>query len=164
MLSKNANNKKCAPKLIFFNENKKRKIPMIFDKENWLWNQILALFDTSPLHQFSKFNNFLWVCWFSCKNLFNFVYPVWKLHNPYCHNMKQVCKKESAYLNMRFSFLDKHHYHFSHNNRNHNDNRKNYNNRKNYHIYRTNNHYIYHNCNHYYIPKNHNWKSYKKNH
>ena len=23
-----------------------------------------ALFDTSPLLQFSKFNNFLWVCWF----------------------------------------------------------------------------------------------------
>ena len=23
-----------------------------------------ALFDTSPLTQFSKFNNFLWVCWF----------------------------------------------------------------------------------------------------
>ena len=27
--------------------------------------------------QFSKFNNFLWVCWF----------PIWKLHNPYCHTM-----------------------------------------------------------------------------
>ena len=22
------------------------------------------IFDSSPLHQFSKFNNFLWVCWF----------------------------------------------------------------------------------------------------
>ena len=46
-----------------------------------------ALFDTSPLTQFSKFNNFLWVCWFFGKNLSNFVPPVWKLHNPYCHNM-----------------------------------------------------------------------------
>ena len=27
------------------------------------------------------------VCWFLCKNLSNFVYPVWKLHNPYCHNV-----------------------------------------------------------------------------
>ena len=36
-------------------------------------------------HKFSKFNNFLWVCWFLCKNLSNFVYPIWKLHNPYCH-------------------------------------------------------------------------------
>ena len=36
-LSKNVNNKKCAPKLIFFNGEKKlRKIRMIFDIENWL--------------------------------------------------------------------------------------------------------------------------------
>ena len=79
MLSKNVNNKKCDPKLILFNEKKLRKIPMIFDIENWL-------FDTSPLHQFSKFNNFIWVCWFLGKNLSNFVPPVWKLDNPYYHN------------------------------------------------------------------------------
>ena len=30
----NVNNKKCAPKLVFFNEKKLRKIPMIFDIEN----------------------------------------------------------------------------------------------------------------------------------
>ena len=36
MLSKNVNNKKCAPKLIFFNGKKMRKIPMIFDVENRL--------------------------------------------------------------------------------------------------------------------------------
>ena len=42
-----------------------------------------ALFDTSPLVQFSKFKNFPWVCWFLGKNLSNFIYPVWKLHNPY---------------------------------------------------------------------------------
>ena len=34
MLSKNVNNKKCAPKLIFFNEKKLTKIWMIFDIEN----------------------------------------------------------------------------------------------------------------------------------
>ena len=34
MLSKNVNNKKCAHKLIFFNEKKMRKIPMIFDIDN----------------------------------------------------------------------------------------------------------------------------------
>ena len=34
-----------------------------------------ALFGTSPLTQFSKFNNFLWVCWFLGKNLSNFVPP-----------------------------------------------------------------------------------------
>ena len=37
------------------------------------------------LHQFSKFNNFLWICWFLCKNLSNFVPPAWKLDNPYYH-------------------------------------------------------------------------------
>ena len=36
------------------------------------------IFDTSPLTQFSKFNNFLQVCWFLGKNLSNFV-------NPYCY-------------------------------------------------------------------------------
>ena len=36
MLSKNVNNKKCAPKLVFFNEKKMRKVPMIFDIENCL--------------------------------------------------------------------------------------------------------------------------------
>ena len=46
------------------------------------------IFDTSPLTQFSKFNNFLWVCWFLGKNLSNFVPPVWKLHNPYCHTLQ----------------------------------------------------------------------------
>jgi hypothetical protein len=42
MLSKNVNNKKFAPKLVFFNEKKLRNIPIIFDIES----QILALFDT----------------------------------------------------------------------------------------------------------------------
>ena len=31
---KNVNNKKCAPKLVLFNEKKLRKIRMIFDIEN----------------------------------------------------------------------------------------------------------------------------------
>ena len=32
-------------------------------------------------------------CWFLGKNLSNFVPPVWKLHNPYCHNMylSKIC-------------------------------------------------------------------------
>ena len=47
-----------------------------------------------PLTQFSKFNNFLWVCWFLGKNLSNFVPPVWKLHNPYCHNMYYAIHKD----------------------------------------------------------------------
>ena len=34
MLSKNANNKKCAPKLVFFNEKKNQKDSDDFDLEN----------------------------------------------------------------------------------------------------------------------------------
>ena len=92
MLSKNVNNKKCAPKLIFFNEKKIEK-----DSDNFWYRKLtlkvkrlgdFALFDTSPLTQFSKFNNFLWVCWFLGKNLSNFVPPVWKLHKPYCHTLR----------------------------------------------------------------------------
>ena len=49
-------------------------------------SQILATFDTSPLHQFAKFNNFLLVCWFLDKNLSNFVSPAWKFDNPHYHN------------------------------------------------------------------------------
>ena len=33
MLSKNVNNKKCAPKFLFFKEKKFRKIWMIFDRK-----------------------------------------------------------------------------------------------------------------------------------
>ena len=58
---------------------KLRRILIIFD----IKNHILALLGTSTLHLFSKFNNFLWVCWFMSKNLFNFVPPDWKLDNLY---------------------------------------------------------------------------------
>ena len=102
MLSKNVNNKKCAPKFIFFNEKKIEK-----DSDNFWYRKLtlkvgrlgdFALFDTSPLVQFSKFKNFLWVCWFLGKNLSNFVPPVWKLHNPYCHTvhidkLEYICKR-----------------------------------------------------------------------
>ena len=57
-------------------KKKLRKIPMIFDIEIDFKSQILALFDTSPLHQFSKFKHFLWVCWFLGKNSFNFLPPL----------------------------------------------------------------------------------------
>ena len=36
---------------------------------------MMPTFDTSPLHQFPKFENFLWVCWFLGKNHSNFVPP-----------------------------------------------------------------------------------------
>ena len=75
MLSKNFNKKKCAPKLIFFNEKKIEK-----DSDNFWYRKLtlkvkrlgdFALFNTSPLTRFSKFNSFLWVCWFLGKNLSN---------------------------------------------------------------------------------------------
>ena len=105
MLSKNVNNKKCAPKLIFFNEKKIEK-----DSDN-IWYRKLtlkvgrlgdfALFDTSPLVQFTKFKNFLWVCWFSCKNLSNCVSLPWKFHNPY----RQAAGSNAAWLHRRRRLL-----------------------------------------------------------
>ena len=49
---------------------------------------IFASYWGSPPVQFSKFNNFLWACWSLCKNLSNFVPLPWKIHNPYCHNVR----------------------------------------------------------------------------
>jgi hypothetical protein len=83
MLSKKVNNKKCAPRFIFFNEKKIRKIKMIFDVENWLWiSKILALFDTSPLHQFAKFNDFLWLELIFSQKPFWFSIPLLKTPQP----------------------------------------------------------------------------------
>ena len=65
---------------------------MIFDLENWLWK---SLFDTSPLHQFSKFNNFLWVCWSLGKNISNFEPPHLKIQQPvqYYHAVPRALLK-----------------------------------------------------------------------
>ena len=65
-------------------------------KYSTLKTVIFASYSDSPLVQFSKFKIFLWVCWFLCKNLFNFVSLPWKFHNPYCHklsNLVQTCLK-----------------------------------------------------------------------
>ena len=64
-----------------------------FDNINILITSLLKwcpIFDSSPLHQFSKFNIFLWACWFLGKNLSNFEPPAWKLDNPYYHNLYYV--------------------------------------------------------------------------
>ena len=63
----------------------------LFDKINFqipLSLKWCPIFESSPLIQNSKFNNFLWVCWFLYKNLSNVVPPVLKLHNPYCHTVR----------------------------------------------------------------------------
>ena len=82
ILSKNINNKKYAPKLVLFNKKKSRKIPWFLTQKIDFESQILARFDTSPPHLFSKFNNFLWVCWFLGKNLSNCIPPTWKSQQP----------------------------------------------------------------------------------
>ena len=66
-----------------------------------------ALFDTSPSIQFLKFNNCLWVGWFLGKNLSNFAPPVWKLHNPYCHNVQTITltSLRDLYCNIEFARL-----------------------------------------------------------
>jgi hypothetical protein len=57
------------------------------------------LFDTLPPHQFAKFKNFLWICFFLGKNLSNFVSPAWKLNIlPYCALMQSVQKKQLGKL------------------------------------------------------------------
>ena len=67
---------------------------MIFDIENWLCKSNFGTFWHLPT--FSKFINFLWVCWFIGKNLSNFVPPAWKLDNPYYHK-KDESDDESYY-------------------------------------------------------------------
>ena len=52
-----------------------------------LFSKMMPIFYSSPWHQFSKFNHFLWLCWFWGKNLSNFVLLAIKLDNPYCHNV-----------------------------------------------------------------------------
>ena len=45
------------------------------------------------IHQLSKFMTLLWVCWFLCKNLSNFMSPAWKLNNSYYYKM-QIGRKQ----------------------------------------------------------------------
>ena len=70
----------------------------------------MALFHTSPLHHFSKFNHFHWICWFLGKNLANFVYFNLKLHNLFFYNLHIlicICICINAlYLDM-YSFIRK---------------------------------------------------------
>ena len=89
----------------------KRLIDQASDFPSIIFSIILLIkwcpiFDSSPLVQNSKFNNLLWVHWFLCKNLSNFGYPAWKLHNPYCHSghiRKPIIKME-VILFVRINF------------------------------------------------------------
>ena len=55
---------------------------------------MVALFDSSPLHWFVKFNNFLWVCWFLAKNLLNFV-SILKTQQPWYFYLQSRSSKPS---------------------------------------------------------------------
>ena len=73
-----------SQKILIFMHGLKSSILAIFLKG---WNYQLKNSDFCKLLlvQFSKFKNFLCICWFLGKNVSNFIYPVWKLHNLYCH-------------------------------------------------------------------------------
>ena len=47
--------------------------------------RVLLAFSQLAINPKLKIWSFLWVCWFLGTNLSNFVSPVWKFHNPYCH-------------------------------------------------------------------------------
>ena len=54
MLSKNANNKKCAPKFVFFNKKKIRKIRIIFDIENFSTFCHIPITPICKIHQLTS--------------------------------------------------------------------------------------------------------------
>ena len=63
-LPKNVNNKKCGPKIKFFNEKKFRKIRIIFDIENWLWKSEFCHFWQLLLNWSQDLKSFWWTgCW-----------------------------------------------------------------------------------------------------
>ena len=64
MLSKNVNNKICAPKFIFFNEKKSERFQWFLSRKLTLENQILAL------NKFAKFNDFIWLQLIFCQKPF----------------------------------------------------------------------------------------------
>ena len=56
------------------------------------------IFDTAPLHQFSKFkNDFLSKRWFLGKNLSYFVPPAWKLENQYYHRPLSIIAEDNLH-------------------------------------------------------------------
>ena len=91
MLSKNFDNKNVLLNYYYWLMKKElRKLWLICDIENWLWKSNFVTFWNLPIKPILKINNYLWICWFSSKNLSNFVPPVWRLNNPYYHKCK--CK------------------------------------------------------------------------
>ena len=67
--------------LLNWHSSIKEKIEKDYDD---FWHRKMTL-KVKIWHFLTKFNNFLWVCWFLGKHLSNFVPPSWKLVNPYYH-------------------------------------------------------------------------------
>ena len=104
ILSKNVNNNKCAPELIFFNEKKIQK-----DSDDF-WHRKLTLkvkfwyFLTAP--HYSNFQNLVIsfeYSWFLAKNLPNFVSLPWNLHNRECHSLH--CARRLLWINTTLATL-----------------------------------------------------------
>ena len=76
-----------------------------------LWKVRFTTLLYNILVKIHYFNNFLRVCWFLGKNLSNFVSPIWKLHNPYCHTyahqklMPQIFRPSCCHAVLRPFFL-----------------------------------------------------------
>ena len=52
-----------------------------------LWK--CPIFVALTLLLFTRYQNFLWGCWFLCKTVTDFGYPSWKLKNPADHNANE---------------------------------------------------------------------------
>ena len=85
--SKNVNNKKHAPKLIFFNEIKMRKIRIIFEIENWLWKLEIGSFPLLDLEQI-----LIWKLFFYEKVIFFTIWcrSWWKILK--CYQLDRYCR------------------------------------------------------------------------
>ena len=76
-----------------------RKIPMIFDWQNWLWKSKCGTFWRLVTAPILKIWYFFCVRWFLGKNLLNFVPLPWKLDNPYCILLNCNVGKDKCPLN-----------------------------------------------------------------
>jgi hypothetical protein len=100
MLSKNVNNKKCAPKFVLFSKN--------LDD---FWHRKLTLkvifrhFFTSS-HYTNSQNSMISFDYssFLANNLSNFVSLPWKLHNRYCHSPESYWSNNHCYINPKQFF------------------------------------------------------------
>ena len=72
-----------------------------------LWKLCLIYVNSLLLHQFTKYNDFLWGYWFLPKNLSNFLSLHWKLNNPY-YQTNSFCAgvTERKKTPRKFDFFD----------------------------------------------------------